>query len=202
MPPELTEFVIRMKEYRYYIGRIQIGPAIVLIKLLLTKIDTRFKVGRVHVSRLPFSLLKATKHEVHARKNLTHTSIARLYFHRRFIDQLEKDLKVGKLAPIFRGKVVGLIAAGIVIFLVKVDSILKLHCALDHKVGTVPTDAAVYNNSVDLNNIGVLGYDGLALLSLKDEPAQAALFNMDDRVIKLANRSLYAPCFKPAFIVI
>jgi hypothetical protein len=89
-----------------------------------------------------------------------------------------------------------------VIFLVKVDSILKLYYALDHKVGTVLTDAAVYNNSVDLYNIGVLSHSGLALLTLKDEPARAALFNIDDRVIKLTNRSLYALCFKPAFVVI
>jgi hypothetical protein len=89
-----------------------------------------------------------------------------------------------------------------VIFLVKVYSILELHYALDHEVGTVPTDAAVYNNSVDLHNIGVLGHSGLALLTLKDEPARAALFNMDDRVMKLANRSLCALCFEPAFVVI
>jgi hypothetical protein len=202
MPPELTEFVMRMEEYCYNVGRIQIGLAVVLIKLLPTKIDTRFKVGRVHVSMLPFGLLKATEHKIHTRENLMHTSIARLYFHRRFVDWLKKGLKVGKLAPIFRGKVVGLIAAGMVIFLVKVDGILKLHCALDHEVGTVPTDAAVYNNSVDLHNIGVLGHSGLALLTLKDEPARAALFNVDDRVMKLANRSLCAPCFKPAFVVI
>jgi hypothetical protein len=89
-----------------------------------------------------------------------------------------------------------------VIFLVKVDGILKLYYALDHEIGTIPTDAAVYNNSVDLYNIGVLGYNGLALLSLKDEPARAALFNMDDRVMELTNRSLYALCFEPAFVVI
>jgi hypothetical protein len=50
MPPKLTEFVIRIEEYCHNVGRIQIGLAVVLIKLLLTKIDTRFKVGRVHVS--------------------------------------------------------------------------------------------------------------------------------------------------------
>jgi hypothetical protein len=86
MPYKLTEFIIRIEEYCYNVGRIQIGLAIVLIKLLLTKIDIRFKVGRVYVSILPFSLLKATKHEIHTRKNLMHTSIARLYFRRRFID--------------------------------------------------------------------------------------------------------------------
>jgi hypothetical protein len=89
-----------------------------------------------------------------------------------------------------------------VIFLVKVDSILKLYCALDYEVGTVLTDAAVYNNSVDLHNIGVLGYSGLALLTLKDKPTRATLFNVDDRVMKLTNRSLYTLCFKPAFVVI
>jgi hypothetical protein len=83
---KLTEFVIRIEEYCYNIGRIQIGLAVVLIKLPLTKIDIRFKVGRVHVSMLPFSLLKATEHKIHTRKNLIHTSIARLYFHRRFVD--------------------------------------------------------------------------------------------------------------------
>jgi hypothetical protein len=202
MPPEPTESVMRMEEYCYNVGRIQIGLAVVLIKLPLTKIDTRFEVGRVHVSMLPFGLLKATEHEVNTRENLMHTSIARLYFHRRFVDWLKKGLKVGKLAPIFRGKVVGLIAAGIMIFLVKVDSILELHCALDHEVGTVLTDAAVYNNSEDLHIIGVLGHGGLALLTLKDQPARAAPFDVDDRVMKLANRSLYALCFKPAFVVI
>jgi hypothetical protein len=202
MPPKPTEFVMRMKEYRHNVGRIQIGLTIVLIKLPLTKINTRFEVGRVYISILPFSLLKATEYEVHTRENLIHTSIARLYFYGRFVDWLEKSLEVGKLAPIVRGKVVGLIAAGIVIFLVKVDGILELHYALDHKIGTIPTDTAVYNNSVDLHNIGVLGYDGLALLSLKDEPARTALFDVDDRVMELANRSLYAPCFEPAFVVI
>jgi hypothetical protein len=86
MPPKLTEFIMRIEEYCYNVGRIQIGLTIVLIKLLLTKIDTRFKVGRVYVSMLPFSLLKVTKHKIHTRENLMHTSIARLYFHRRFID--------------------------------------------------------------------------------------------------------------------
>jgi hypothetical protein len=89
-----------------------------------------------------------------------------------------------------------------VIFLVKVDSILKLYYALDYKVGTVLIDAAVYNNSIDLYNIRVLGYKGLALLTLKDEPTRATLFNVDNRIMKLANRSLYALCFKPAFVVI
>jgi hypothetical protein len=86
MPLEPTEFVMRIEEYCHNVGRIQIGLAIVLIKLLPTKIDTRFKVGRVYVSMLPFSFLKATEHEVHTRENLIHTSIAQLYFHRRFVD--------------------------------------------------------------------------------------------------------------------
>jgi hypothetical protein len=86
MPLEPTEFVMRMEEYYHNVGRIQIGLAVVLIKLLLTKIDIRFKVGRVYMSMLPFSLLKATRHKIHTRENLMHTSIARLYFHRRFID--------------------------------------------------------------------------------------------------------------------
>jgi hypothetical protein len=77
---------MRMKEYRHNVGRIQIGLTIVLIKLPLTKINTRFEVGRVYISILPFSLLKATEDEVHTRENIIHTSIARLYFHRRFVD--------------------------------------------------------------------------------------------------------------------
>jgi len=42
-----AEFVLRVKEYRHNVGRIEIGLKVVLIELPLAKIDTRRKVGRV-----------------------------------------------------------------------------------------------------------------------------------------------------------
>jgi hypothetical protein len=56
----------------------------------------------------------------------------------------------------------------VVIILVKVNGVLKLHRTLDHKIGTVPTDAAVHNNSVDLHSVRLLGVAvALALLALE-----------------------------------
>ena len=47
MLAKLAEFVLRVKEYRYNIGRIEVGLKVVLIELLLAKINIRREVGRI-----------------------------------------------------------------------------------------------------------------------------------------------------------
>jgi hypothetical protein len=66
---KLTELVLRIEEYRYNIGRIKVGLKVILIELLLTKIDTRLKVGRVYISRLFLRSFKVRKDVIHRRKD-------------------------------------------------------------------------------------------------------------------------------------
>ena len=87
MPLEPAHLVMRMKEHGYDVGRIEVGLRIILIKLLLTKIDIRLKVGRGRVSRFQLSALKMRKDEVHASKDLVEASIARLYPHRSVVNR-------------------------------------------------------------------------------------------------------------------
>jgi hypothetical protein len=52
MPLKLAHLVMPIKEYGYDIGLVKVGLRIILIKLLLTKINTHLKVGRGRISRL------------------------------------------------------------------------------------------------------------------------------------------------------
>jgi hypothetical protein len=51
MPLELAHLVMWIKEHGYDVGWIKVGLRVILIKLLLTKIDTHLKVGRGCISR-------------------------------------------------------------------------------------------------------------------------------------------------------
>jgi hypothetical protein len=64
-----AESVLRMKEHRYNIGRIEVGFKVILIELLLAKIDTRLKVGAVGYSDLLLRRLEVRKDEVHTSKD-------------------------------------------------------------------------------------------------------------------------------------
>jgi hypothetical protein len=46
---KLAEFVLRVKEYRHNVDRIEVGLKVVLIELLLAKIDTCREVGCIVV---------------------------------------------------------------------------------------------------------------------------------------------------------
>jgi hypothetical protein len=87
MPLKPAHLVMRMKEYGHDVGRIKVGLRVILIKLLLTKIDTRLKVGRGRVSRYQLSALKVRKDEVHTSKDLVETSIARLHPYRSVVNR-------------------------------------------------------------------------------------------------------------------
>jgi hypothetical protein len=66
---KLTELVLRIEEHRYNVGRIKVGLKVILIELLLTKIDIRFKVGRVCISRLLLRSFKVRKDVIHRCKD-------------------------------------------------------------------------------------------------------------------------------------
>jgi hypothetical protein len=66
---KLTELVLRIEEHRYNVGRIKVCLKVILIELLLTKIDIRFKVGRVYISRLLLRSFKVRKDVIHRRKD-------------------------------------------------------------------------------------------------------------------------------------
>jgi hypothetical protein len=87
MPLKPAHLIIRIKEHGHNVGQIKVGLRIILIKLLLTKIDTRLKVGRGRVSRFQLSALKVRKDEVHAGKDLVEASIARLHPHRSVVNR-------------------------------------------------------------------------------------------------------------------
>jgi hypothetical protein len=87
MPLEPAHLIMRMKEYGYDVGWIKVGLRVILIKLLLTKIDIRLKVGRGRVSRFQLSALKVRKDEVHASKDLVEASIARLHPYRSVVNR-------------------------------------------------------------------------------------------------------------------
>jgi hypothetical protein len=80
--------------------------------------------------------------------------------------------------------------------------ILKLYRTLNHKVGTVLTDASVHDYSVDLYRIRLLIRGSLVLLTLKEPPPYYSLFNMYNSIIKLPNRALFALCIKLSFFII
>jgi hypothetical protein len=65
---KLTGLVLRIQEHRYNVGRIKVGLKVILIELLLTKINIRFKVGRVCISRLLLCSFKVRKDVIHRRK--------------------------------------------------------------------------------------------------------------------------------------
>jgi hypothetical protein len=87
MPLKLAHLVMQIKEHSYDVGRIEVSLRVILIKLLLTKIDTRLKVGHGRVSRFQLGALKVRKDEVHASKDLVEASIARLYPHRSVVNR-------------------------------------------------------------------------------------------------------------------
>jgi len=63
---KLAELILRIKEHRYDIGRIEVGFKVILIELLLAKIDIRLKVGAVGYSDLLLRRLEVRKDKVHA----------------------------------------------------------------------------------------------------------------------------------------
>jgi hypothetical protein len=63
---EPAEFVLRMKEHRRDVGRIEVSFEVGLIELLLAKIDIRLKVGAVGCSDLLLRRLEVRKDEVYA----------------------------------------------------------------------------------------------------------------------------------------
>jgi hypothetical protein len=84
-----------------------------------------------------------------------------------------------------------------VVVLVEMNCVLQLQGALDHGVGTVPTDASVSNDPVDLRAQGVLAIVvRLPLLAYKEIPTYGVVFDVNDGIMQLANRSLLAPCYK------
>jgi hypothetical protein len=87
MPLELAHLVMQIKEHGYNVGRIEVGLCVILIKLLLTKIDTCLKVGCSRISRFQLSALKVRKDEVHTSKDLVEASIARLYSYRSVVNR-------------------------------------------------------------------------------------------------------------------
>ena len=87
MPLEPAHLVMRMKEHGYDVGRIEVGLRVILIKLLLTKIDIRLKVGRSYISRFQLSALKVYKDKVYTSKDLVEASIARLYPYRSVVNR-------------------------------------------------------------------------------------------------------------------
>jgi hypothetical protein len=89
MPLKPAYLVMRMKEHGYNVGRIEVGLRVILIKLLLTKIDTRLKVGRSRVSRFQLGALKVRKDEVHAGKDLVEASITRLHPYQSVVNRLQ-----------------------------------------------------------------------------------------------------------------
>jgi hypothetical protein len=89
-----------------------------------------------------------------------------------------------------------------VIVLVKVYCILKLHRTLNHKVGTVLTDASVHDYSVDLHRVRLLIRGSLVLLALEEPPPCYGLFNMYNSIMKLPNWALFALCIKLSFFIV
>ena len=87
MPLEPAHLIMRMKEYGHDVGRIKVGLRVILIKLLLTKIDTRLKVGRGRVSRFQLGALKMRKDEVYTSKDLVEARIARLHPYRSVVNR-------------------------------------------------------------------------------------------------------------------
>ena len=87
MPLELAYLVMRMKEHGYDVGRIEVGLRVILIKLLLTKINTHLKVGCGRISRFQLGTLKVRKDEVYTSKDLVEPSIARLYPYRSIVNR-------------------------------------------------------------------------------------------------------------------
>jgi hypothetical protein len=76
-----------MKEYSYDVGWIEVSLRVILIKLPLTKIDIRLKVGRSRISRFQLGALKVRKDEVYAGKDLVEASIARLHPYRSIVNR-------------------------------------------------------------------------------------------------------------------
>ena len=70
MLAKLAEFVLRVKEYRYNVGRIEVGLKVVLIELPLAKIDTRREVERIVVWGLLLRALEVIEDVIHAREDL------------------------------------------------------------------------------------------------------------------------------------
>jgi hypothetical protein len=66
---KLAEFILRIKEYRYNIGRIKVGFKVILIELLLAKVNIRLKVGAVGYSNLLFRRLEVRKDKVYTSKD-------------------------------------------------------------------------------------------------------------------------------------
>jgi len=64
-----AELILRIKEYRYNIGRIKVGFKVILIELLLAKIDIRLKVGAVGYSDLLLRRLEVRKDKVYTSKD-------------------------------------------------------------------------------------------------------------------------------------
>jgi hypothetical protein len=64
-----TELILRIEEHRHDVGRIKVGLKVILIELLLTKINTRLKVGRVYISRLLLRSFKVRKDVIHRYKD-------------------------------------------------------------------------------------------------------------------------------------
>ena len=64
-----AELILRIKEHRYDVGRIEVGFKVILIELLLAKIDTRLEVGAVGCSDLLLRRLEVRKDEVHTSKD-------------------------------------------------------------------------------------------------------------------------------------
>jgi hypothetical protein len=84
-----------------------------------------------------------------------------------------------------------------VVVLVEMNCVLQLQAALDHKVDTVLTDTSISNDPVDLSAQGVLAIVvRLPLLAYEEIPTCGVIFNMNDGIMQLANRSLLAPYYK------
>jgi hypothetical protein len=66
---KLANLVVRIKEHRYNIGRIKVSLKVILIKLLLTKVNARLKVGGFSIRNLLFSSLKVRENKVYCYKH-------------------------------------------------------------------------------------------------------------------------------------
>jgi hypothetical protein len=64
-----ANLVVRIKEHRHNVGRIEVGLKVILIKLLLAKVDARLEVGGFGIRDLLFSSLKVRENEVHCYKH-------------------------------------------------------------------------------------------------------------------------------------